>query len=413
MADPISNTINKMPNVGFMLNPQNKIMSQTKNNPYQNLDPTTTLSMWNKFTDSLGITNHAGQLQYQHGLLSNQWESENALKQADLEYNSPEQQANRMRAAGLNPDLLGVGNYEGVTSGNQASSPEALNPISQALQTAGNSFTNVLSNVFAGLTTFIQVKRGLLDIDAQQIANDISVDNAVEQIGNRILRDTPFEEGKSSFDIRPSVKTYSARYNKRVQKAVDDWLVNNYGSTRHKAMHYGDEALAAENRNKALYEKGDTFTYNNDDAQAAKVIHQVNKFAYDSYMINQDFSNKLAKYNIADLDDRSMRKLYQSNNEVQELVNNFNKNIKKRTNRFLEEVLNDRGFFATIIAYQILAGQTGSTDLIAAGVRGLSNIGAALGYGFARRGAVGAAGSRGSLAPMSPTANGSNPWFYE
>ena len=86
-------------------------------NPYNNIDPNKSLSGWNRFTDWLGFTNHSGQLNQQFDLLSNQWESEYALALQDRDYNSPQAQMERMRDAGLNPDLNGGQNLTPGESG--------------------------------------------------------------------------------------------------------------------------------------------------------------------------------------------------------------------------------------------------------------------------------------------------------
>ena len=80
----------------------------SENNPYAGKSTAGLLSKWNEFTDSLGFTNHAAQLAFNQNQAAAEWESQHNLALEDREYNDYASQVERMRAAGLNPDLPGV-----------------------------------------------------------------------------------------------------------------------------------------------------------------------------------------------------------------------------------------------------------------------------------------------------------------
>lgn len=353
----------------------NNPLQQTENNPYSGLDSRTNLSMWNRFTDFLGFTNHAGQLDYQQSLASNQYESELALKQKDLEYNSPEAQARRMRDAGLNPDLLGVENYEGQMSGNAANQPSASSGIAAAVESANNSFNNILMSAFEGIKTYVGLKQGLLDIDEKQLNNDLLQDDIVEQIGGRILRDTPIPEDSKGDRIRPAWKVGTSFRSKKLSRAVNDWLANNYDSLRHLVKRYEERSTAAENRNIALAEEGNVFTHGKSDDEAVQSIAWVNRIALDLWQEETKFAKELAKYNIDDINDKRAQEIFKSNNKVQKIVNDFKYNCQQIVNGHLKEHMNDKGLLANIIQYEMLMGQVGATDLFGLGMKGVGALG--------------------------------------
>lgn len=385
-------------------------MEQTKYNPFVGLDPSTNLSLWQKFTDGLGWTNHQGQLAYQQALASNQWESEYGLKQEDLKYNSPLEQAQRMRDAGLNPDLLGMENYEGQVSGNSMNTPEASNGINSALDRSSTSVTSVIGAAFDALKTYIAFKNGMLDLDSKEIENAIGLENATETIGSHILGQTDFPEiPKDKGYIMPSIKFASPFQSKKFSKYYDAWMFRNYGSLKHKEARYGLRGDAAANRNTALVEEGNYFTADKDDTSATKMLMNVQKFSYESWKLQTEFENKLAKYNIADLSDKERLKLYESNNEVQKICNDFKKRTNQLVNNFMTNFIHERGIMSFLMQYQLMSGMTGSTDMVALGAKGLGALGA-VGLNAALRGK---SSNPSQIRPIQPTVfnQGNGSWL--
>lgn len=87
------------------------------------------------------------------------------------QYNSPSAQAQRLREAGINPDLVGVdSNQSADASASMGSSPVGSNPIDIA-----GSIMNVVQTTFSmasGLMTgALSMFSGLADIDAKNISN--------------------------------------------------------------------------------------------------------------------------------------------------------------------------------------------------------------------------------------------------
>ena len=175
-------------------------------NPYNNIDPNKSLSWWNRFTDSLGFTNHSGQLNQQYDLLSNQWESEYALALQDREYNSIEQQVARMRAAGLNPDLNGGQNLtpgESDLANNEANAqlPERNDQsaeMSNTMSTLGKAVQFVFSVVGGAAdigNKIAQSSASIIDADVAKVGDlfnsgkDTLISNLVTSLGMSSLGD--------------------------------------------------------------------------------------------------------------------------------------------------------------------------------------------------------------------------------
>lgn len=147
-------------------------------NPYNNIDPNKSLSWWNRFTDSLGFTNHSGQLNQQYDLLSNQWESEYALAMQDRAYNSPQAQMERMRAAGLNPDLTGGQN---ITPGDSELANNEANAQLPERNDQSTEMANTMSTLGKAVQFAFSVFGGAADLGtkiAQSSASIIDADTA-------------------------------------------------------------------------------------------------------------------------------------------------------------------------------------------------------------------------------------------
>ena len=149
-------------------------------NPYSGDLPA--LSFWQQFTDSLGFTNHAGQMQWQQEQNARAWESEYQLSLQDREYYSEEATAERMRAAGMNPDLLGVSAGQVETANNSANGREPLDfqqgSFGQFLQTLGGALTSAMS-IYSGITS---INQGIFE-------KDLNVFNSMEDSHKNFITD--------------------------------------------------------------------------------------------------------------------------------------------------------------------------------------------------------------------------------
>lgn len=149
-------------------------------NPYKGIDPHNELSWWNRFTDSLGFTNYSGRLENQYDLAAQQWQSEYDLAMADRAYNSPEEQVQRMRAAGLNPDLNGGQNIapgESELSNNEANqkSIEPIRELDGVMSVFGKAIQFAASFLQGGVGIALDTVSTLADFHSKDMSTMDSV----------------------------------------------------------------------------------------------------------------------------------------------------------------------------------------------------------------------------------------------
>lgn len=158
------------------------------NNPYAGYDPSKDMSGWNRFTDSLGFTNHYGQLMNEAYLNAQQWESSYALSQEDRDYNDYQSEVDRMQAAGINPDFqnisggtsaLGANTAAGQASDARASAmastpagfiQQAAGIISMAMGIVNNFNTIRNANLAGDIASYNAVKGDLFNAAAGDVA---------------------------------------------------------------------------------------------------------------------------------------------------------------------------------------------------------------------------------------------------
>ena len=223
-------------------------------NPYNNIDPNKSLSWWNRFTDSLGFTNHSGQLNQQYDLMSAQWESEYALALQDREYNSPQAQMVRMRDAGLNPDLNGGQNLTPGESGLANNEANTHSPVqndqssemANTLSTLGKAVQFVFS-VIGGAAEIgnktAQTSASIIDSDVAKVddlvnsGKDTLVSNLITSLGMSGLSDEglldDFLKGGSRFQNTATADGVFVN----LEKKIND-IINNSSLRTRKARKY-------------------------------------------------------------------------------------------------------------------------------------------------------------------------------
>lgn len=135
-----------------------KMSVYSDENPYAFNDPTQQMSWWNRFTDSLGFTNHAGQARYENSLLADQWQS-----QYDLEQTKYQREVQAMHSAGLNPDFQNMSGLNSPDTSPTNESGARMNTFGTFLQTMG-----ILIQSAIGIAT------GVTQIQGTRLASDMS-----------------------------------------------------------------------------------------------------------------------------------------------------------------------------------------------------------------------------------------------
>lgn len=230
------------------------------NNPYADIDPLAQLSGLQRTTDFLGLTNYAEKAMYQHNLLT-------AQRDIDLEareYNSEASQVARQRAAGLNPDLLGV-------SGNEFAPSQ---PVEGGVvpEDASQKISGLGNFLLSAFTTGFSMLQGMQSMDIAAIdaaggldsiigsAEDKIISSALDNMSVEDMLKNDKEVFASDF-LNSSVKTAEESYfpmvrTKSVRKMLDRELSNRLAGQDFKNRKYAKAAEFYENQARAAEARG-------------------------------------------------------------------------------------------------------------------------------------------------------------
>lgn len=246
-------------------------------------------------------------------------------------YNSPAQQAKRMRDAGLNPDLQGVNSSESASASTPSSSiPSGINQAQFATELT-NTITSVMGQA---LKTYQEMKL----FSQQSFSNDISNDKAALEYA-RILaqyrgkykpKSTPTVAIPKDGELQPSLisdNTYLpfAGNNRRYAKRVNYWTK--------KISQFDDYGLGGkivEDENKYNEGRVTRFTQplstSDPDEEMAIVMGDLKAIARDYVKFSQRFFRNQARFNAnyyGDLDGTSKARAENSANIWNAYANEF------------------------------------------------------------------------------------------
>lgn len=123
------------------------------------------LSDWQRFTDSIGLTNNAGQIKANY-----------ATAMDEREYNSVGSQIARMQEAGLNADILGAQGNESSVAGQMI---EGMPSSAEAASGFADAVSGFIGNVVGLAEGYVNIKSTLLNQDS-------SILNTMFQSGNNL-----------------------------------------------------------------------------------------------------------------------------------------------------------------------------------------------------------------------------------
>lgn len=259
-TDSFSTSYNDLPMVkkGKPIDPESRgavepvTGNYSENNPYTGEIPN--LSFWQQLTDNLGFTNHAENAHFQQEQNAKAWESEYQLALADRDYYSEQSVADRMRAAGQNPDLLGVTAGQVETANNDAANRAAPD------MSGAQSFQQFMSTLGSALSTALSLYTGVAGVQNSIFEKDLATvigleatnkSNIVDYLAGRVkdsdiskiandpssLWDVLFSSGVHSgspLDLKQILvdqATIPVR-NKRVRRYAEQRLMSYFGSSQ-------------------------------------------------------------------------------------------------------------------------------------------------------------------------------------
>lgn len=306
----------------------------TAKNPYKSVDPASQLSGFQKFLDRIGVTNYAGKAQYTNELNAAQWDAEQAARLDDLRYNSPEEQASRMREAGLNPDIQGVGDYEGVTSGNPMNSPAAVqDELTEPIQSIGRG-------IFNGLQLAMALKTGVAQ------ARSIDLENAKKEFD--LIRESAgtlsgevhkYGDSKNLGNYASIFKSFgNGRTGRRISKAIGDYF-DFLSSSKNfiDKHHYEGMSEAQDARSEFVYGAADPLGAP-DDKDFIEAVTEFNRLNLEAEDIARQAGNARNKYLKASDDYGMQIGDYKYNKDYQKEMREFQKKMQAKMNDFYDKL---------------------------------------------------------------------------
>lgn len=172
-------------------------------NPYRNLQYKE--SLWQKIASSLGFRTGADKWREDAAINSAEYDAGIFSMIQQNEYNSPVEQAQRMRSAGLNPDLLGVGDV--APGAKPTEDPNGMQPTSdgfselQIVGKVGSALVNLIPQTMSFMTNLTQLKGIRMDNDLKELTFNSDITQFVEDFFKQGITKKDYEDAFSSQDF--------------------------------------------------------------------------------------------------------------------------------------------------------------------------------------------------------------------
>lgn len=206
-----------------------KYQSLIDANPYRNAEYT--VSPWNQFLNWLGFRTSADAWKENMSVQASEYDAQILQKQYDEDYNSPSSQVDRMRQAGLNPDLDGGSSIDSGSAQNLGEDPStpmmATGDDVQVMQFASGvlgAFSQAI-----GLAQSVQgVVRNRLENNLLSLQGETANKDLASQLAISLLPETPEDmfdsDGNPVGDWKrnalESAKLYVGHMPKKMQKRM-------------------------------------------------------------------------------------------------------------------------------------------------------------------------------------------------
>lgn len=353
------------------------MVKDINNNPYRQQQPV--ISKFQQWLDKNIGSNYQERANYQNELLAAQWDSENNLKLQDREYNSPQNQAELMRKAGINPDLSGgVSPFESQTSGNPLNSglfPDVPDTISQPLQTVANG-------ILQGLQLAIGVRSGLLNLKSLKLDNDAKAFSTAEDVVESLFKmgekgmELPFDDFKK---LTSSIK------NRTLRRQTRDWY-NRFRDEAFNAARYKSQQNFEDARGQYINILSNPFyTDSRSDGMADQnminTLRDYNEMYLDIERISADFQKRYMKSQGKALDVQDSQndfllqeQPWKNDVEYQKAQRELQSNIQKRLNTFFEKQMDKDNLWSQILLMTIFSSQTGAFNPVSAGLSAAGGV---------------------------------------
>lgn len=225
-----------------------------KNNPYANVDYRQ--SWIQKLLQNLGFRTNKDAYLESMALQAKEYDNALLQKEYDEKYNSPLEQAQREREAGLNPNLTGnVSSGEASPMGDDGNPPVA--PVADDLNIVQSFASAVLNGVQAAFGLYGQIQ----SIDQLKMQNESSMMNLVKSAWSMIIPDiyenrNDFKEGR--IDVNNYYNSLKSHFGHTMSKRRFETFVDRVNKFANSAegwkMVYDTQGAKAVSR-KSMFEK--------------------------------------------------------------------------------------------------------------------------------------------------------------
>lgn len=235
-------------------------------NPYRNL--TYKKSFWQQLVSALGFRTDADRWLEDVQVNSAEYDAGIFSMMQQNDYNDPASQADRMRQAGMNPDLLGIGDVAGASSPTEDPNGMSSN-VGDEFADFGNTIASVFSRAMAVFKDFKSIQQMNTIIDGQNIDNAVKMTGAIDS----------FIESSLSAEDMVDFETYQQRMHDLSAQDLLEQNAEQLGfSKRQRPQYYRlmHDRLLSMSADKKAYElfKGRI------DAMAGAKESEVNPFSF-------------------------------------------------------------------------------------------------------------------------------------
>lgn len=201
-------------------------------NPYRNAGYT--VRPWQQFLSWLGFRTQADAWKENMAVQAQEYDSAILQKQYNEDYNDPQSQVARMRAAGLNPDL----DPSSISSGEASPMPEDPSTPMQSTGQEG-SFSEFMGNVFSAFESVIGFTNGIQGIVGKNLQNRLLaseydsqfVENAVT-MSDMFLPTSTHPQGIQNYDWRAeanrNLDDYASKHIRKKDRQKFHDAINQY-----------------------------------------------------------------------------------------------------------------------------------------------------------------------------------------
>ena len=161
-------------------------------NPYRNI--TYNKSPWQNFLSQLGFRTQADAWQENMDVQAREYDAAILQKQYDEEYNDPQSQVARERAAGLNPDINGGQNIDPGSAaplGEDPSTPMQTSGEENVLSDFANGVMNIFSSSLGILQSFQGLNRNHLENTLLSLQGESDFTSWANGLATRFLPTSP------------------------------------------------------------------------------------------------------------------------------------------------------------------------------------------------------------------------------